>query len=97
MDRYAVSDVESTVFYINRLVRRLLVKLGDKILWAIFAIFFVLGHAQGSICFSRKTNCDLKLLSFIYDIRPLNVLVANGEVAALKLSNRNEYHINRLN
>ena len=32
MDRYAVSDVESTVFYINRLVRRLLVKLGDKIL-----------------------------------------------------------------
>ena len=40
---------------------------------------------------------DLKLLSFIYDIRPLNVLEANGEVAALKLSNRKEYHMYRLN
>lgn len=58
--------------------------------------FFCFGACAGINLFFEK-NCDLKLLSFIYDIRPLNVLVANGEVAALKLSNRNEYHINRLN
>lgn len=34
------------------------------------AIFFVFGHAQGAICFSRKTNSDLKLLTFTMTYGP---------------------------